>query len=174
MNFNSYGIVKLTSNFQQNLVLVLPKLFNQIKNVNMKRLLGFVVILMAMSVTSCAQKNIKAPVNVSSSFAKDFPGVTAKWEKEGAKYEANFKLDGKKMSAVYNANGSKEETEQDIKVSELPQIIKDYISKNYKGEKIKEAAIITRANGEVNYEAEVKGMDLLFSKDGKFIKTVKD
>ena len=140
----------------------------------MKKLLGLIVILLTVSVTSFAQKNVKAPANVTSSFAKDFPGVTAKWEKEGAKFEASFKLDGKKMSAVYNANGSKEETEQDIKVSELPKIIKEYIAKNYKGEKIKDASIITKANGEVNYEAEVKGMDILFSKDGKFIKTVKD
>ena len=78
------------------------------------------------------------------------------------------------MSALYDASGNKTETEMDIKISGLPVAVTDYITQNYKGEKIKEAAIITKANGEVNYEAEVKGMDLLFTKQGKFITTAKD
>ena len=125
---------------------------------------------------ACAQKldASKVPSAVKTSFAKDFPGATTKWEKENANYEANFKKDGKTMSALYDANGNRQETEVDIKISDLPQSVKNYIAQNYKGEKIKEAAIITRTNGEVNYEAEVKGMNVLFTKDGKFIKTAKD
>ena len=78
------------------------------------------------------------------------------------------------MSALHDASGNKTETEMDIKISELPVGGTDYITKNYKGEKIKEAAIITKANGEVNYDIEVKGMDLLFTKEGKFITIAKD
>lgn len=158
----------------------------------MKKVLSLALILFALSTASFAQKeheeknetakkekaemqkHISAPAAVKTSFEKDFPGVTAKWEKEGANYEANFKQNGKTLSALYDSKGTKQETEEDIKVSELPQSVKDYIAKNYKGEKIKEAAIITKASGEVNYEAEVKGMDILFSKDGKFVKTAKD
>ena len=126
--------------------------------------------------TACAQKLSadKVPATVKISFAKDFPGIITKWEKEKANYEANFKQNGKTMSALYDASGNKTETEMDIKISELPVTVTGYITKNYKGEKIKEAAIITKANGQINYEAEVKGIDLLFSKEGKFIKTVKD
>lgn len=128
------------------------------------------------SFTACAQKLAadKVPAAVKTSFAKDFPGIITKWEKEKANYEANFKQNGKIMSALYDASGNKTETEMDIKISGLPVAVTDYIFKNYKGEKIKEAAIITKANGEVNYEAEVKGMDLLFTKEGKFITTAKD
>ncbi|MEO6819753.1 MAG: PepSY-like domain-containing protein [Ginsengibacter sp.] len=140
----------------------------------MKKLFSFAFVLLTLGTGCFAQKNVKAPAPVMSSFSKDFPGATTKWEKEGANYEANFKQSGKSMSALYDAKGNRQETEQSIKVAELPQSVKDYIAKNYKGEKIKEAAIITKANGEVNYEAEVKGMDVLFSKDGKFIKTAKD
>ncbi len=39
---------------------------------------------------------------------------------------------------------------------------------------MKEAAKITDAHGVVTYEAEVKGMDLLFDSAGKFLKEVKD
>lgn len=120
------------------------------------------------------KKQVTVPSAIKTSFAKDFPGVTAKWDKEDAGYEANFKKDGKSMSVIYDANGERQETETDIKISELPEAVKSYIAQNYKGEKIKEAAMITKANGDVNYEAEVKGMDVLFAKDGKFIKTAKD
>ncbi len=140
----------------------------------MKKVFASAAIFLALGAAAFAQKNVQPPAAVKSSFEKDFPGVTTKWEKEGANYEANFKKDGKTLSALYDSKGSKQETEQDIKISELPQTVKDYVAKNYPGEKIKEAAIITKANGEVNYEAEVKGKDVLFTKDGKFIKTAKD
>ncbi len=140
----------------------------------MKKLLGMAAIMFAMSTPSFAQKNVKAPAPVVTSFAKDFPNAITKWEKEGANYEANFKVNGKSMSALYDAKGVRQETEESIKISELPQVIKEYITKHYKGAMIKEAAIITKANGEVNYEAEVNGMDLLFTKEGKFIREAKD
>lgn len=155
----------------------------------MKKIIGLATILLALNTASFAQKekneskktemtetakHVNAPPDVKTAFSKDFPGMVTKWEKEGANYEANFKQNGKTMSALYDAKGNKQETEQDIEVSELPQNVKDYIAAHYKGENIKEAAIITKANGEVNYEAEVKGMDVLFSKDGKFIKTARD
>ena len=138
--------------------------------------LMMLVIAGGITLSACAQKMDAStvPSAVKTSFAKDFPGTSPKWEKEAPNYEANFKMDGKSMSALYNGNGSRQESETDIKIADLPASVKDYIAQNYKGEKIKEAAIITKANGEVNYEAEVKGMDVLFTKEGKFIKTAKD
>lgn len=158
----------------------------------MKKIVSLVAILFALSTASFAQKekhekdedeheekmeiknHVTAPSAVKTSFAKDFPAATTEWQKEDANYEANFKKDGKTMSAVYDANGNRQETEVDIKISELPQSVKNYVARNYKGEKIKGAAMITKANGEVNYEAEVKGADVLFTKEGKFIKTAKE
>ena len=135
-------------------------------------------LLIAGSVTFCACTqgidNSKVPTAVKNSFAKDFPGSFAKWDIEKSDYEGNFNKDGKTMSALYNAEGIRQETETDINVSDLPAPVQDYITKNYPGKKIKEAAIITKGNGEVNYEAEVSDIDVLFTQDGKFIKTVKD
>ena len=154
----------------------------------MKKTICIIAILFAVSTASFAQKegkekdeekneskkHVKVPAVVTTAFAKDFPGVTGKWDKEGNDYEVNFKQNGNTMSALYDANGNKTETEMDIKVSALPASITAYLSQHYKGAKVKEAAVITKANGEVNYEAEVKGKDVLFTKDGKFIKTAKD
>ena len=147
----------------------------------MKKVIVLALCLFALNILGHAQtadksskKKVVVPVAVTQSFAKEFAGVTAKWDKEDANYEANFKKDGKSMSAVFDKSGKLIETEEDIAVTSLLQTVRDYVATHYKGKKIKEAAIITRPNGEVNFEAEVDGMDLLFTKQGQFIKAVKD
>ena len=138
-------------------------------------------MLMVLAVTSigyvaCAQK-IKAeqvPDAVKTSFAKQYPGLEVKWEKEAGKYEAGFKKDGNAMSALYEANGTMTESEKDIKVTALPLTVLAYVKANYKDKTIKEAAIITNANGTVTYEAEVGGKDVIFDANGRFIKEIKD
>jgi hypothetical protein len=115
------------------------------------------------------------PVAVKESFTKNFPGITVKsWDKEDNKYEANFIKDGKTMSATFDTNGTLEETETDIAVKELPAAITSYVQNNYKDAHITEAAMITKPNGEKLYEAEVKGKDLLFDMQGKFLREEKE
>ncbi len=136
----------------------------------MKRVL---VALALLATVSCIAQN--APAAVKGSFAKNFPGITAKkWDKEHGKYEANFIKDGKTMSATFSADGTLEETETDIKVAELPSSVTDYIKANYKDASIKEAAMIVKGNGDKMYEAEVKGKDLLFDMQGRFLKAAEN
>ena len=125
---------------------------------------------------ACAQRldASKVPAAVKSSFAKQYPGVTAKWEKEAGNYEVNFKQNGTTMSALYDANGNPQETEMDIKVTELPATVQAYVKEHYKGKTVKEAAKITKADGTVNYEAEVGGVDVIFDVSGKFLNEAKD
>lgn len=133
-------------------------------------------IALSIGFAACAQKvNEKAvPAVVKTAFAKEYPGVVAKWEKENSKFEVNFKKDGKEMSALYEANGTLTETEASMKVTELPANVLSYVKEHYKGKTIKEASKITKATGIVNYEAEVSGMDVIFDASGKFIKEMKD
>jgi len=142
----------------------------------MKKLLSIVSVVL---LTSCANAQkvdaSKVPDAVKKSFAKNFTGVSpAKWDKEGKDYEASFKKDGHDMSALFMIDGMLMETETDIAVNELPSAITDYVKTHYKGIAIKEAAIIIKANGEKNYEAEVDEMDVLFDASGKFLKEVKE
>ena len=60
---------------------------------------------------ACSQglNDSKVPTAVKTSFAKDFPGNSPKWDKENSNYEANFKTDGKTMSALYDENGNRQE-----------------------------------------------------------------
>lgn len=142
----------------------------------MKKKLMMTAVVASFAFAACAQKFKKAdvPAAVSASFAKQFPGIVAKWDKEGDKYEANFRKGGNTMSALYEANGALAETETDMKVDKLPSAVLVYLKANYKGKKIKEAAIITKADGAVNYEAEVDGKDVIFDASGNFLKEVKD
>ncbi|MEP7079601.1 MAG: PepSY-like domain-containing protein [Ginsengibacter sp.] len=147
----------------------------------MKKYIALAVCFFSISQFCQAQKsdnssrlNAVVPQVVIESFSKDYSGINAKWDKENANYEANFKKNGKSISVLYDATGTKLETEEDIPVTSLLQSVHDYVASHYNGKKIQEAAIITRPNGEVNFEAEVDGMDLLFTKQGQFIKAVKD
>ena len=116
----------------------------------------------------------KVPTPVKFSFAKKYTDITPKWEKEKDNYEANFKQNGQTMSVIIDPNGNFIETETDIKPTELPSPVLVYLKEHYKDKAIKEAAMITKADGTITYEAEVPGMDLIFDANGKFIKQVKD
>lgn len=138
---------------------------------NIKKIAG--VFTAALIILSCTnQANV--PSSIKDAFAKDYPGISAKWNKEDSDYEANFQMNNQTMSALYSQDGNRKETEIEIKVNDLPLSAKDYIKSNYKDGKIKEAAKITKATGEVNYEAEVSGVDVLFTVNGDFIKTTKE
>ncbi len=116
----------------------------------------------------------KVPSAVKTSFEKKYPGVAAKWEKENGNYEVNFKQEGTTMSVLIDPKGTIVETETDIKITELPVAVLSYIKEHYKGKTIKEGAKITKADGTVNYEAEVAGTDVIFDANGKFIREAKD
>jgi hypothetical protein len=136
-----------------------------------------ILIATSIGVAAIAQKNnsTQVPSAVKIAFAKAYPSVkTVKWEKEKGDFEAGFKQGSKELSAVFKADGTQVESELEINTATLPATIIVYVKQHYKGAVIKEAAKITKANGEVNYEAEVKGKDLLFDNSGKFIKVAQD
>jgi len=126
--------------------------------------------------TSCygQKKSSSIPAVVKESFARQFPGVSAKWEKENGRYEASFKLNDHDMSATFEFNGKLIESETAIPINELPGPIRNYISNHYKRSVIKEAAKITFENGTIQYEAAIRGKDLIFDSSGNFVKEVKD
>ena len=123
------------------------------------------------------QKNIRSsevPAATVAAFQKNFSGASkVKWEKENGAYEVNFVQNSKEMSALLDSKGDLKETEVEIKVSELPSQVTEYVKKNYNAS-VEKAAKITKANGEVTYEAEVKHKDVIFNSNGKFIKEEKD
>ncbi len=131
------------------------------------------VAAVSFGITASVMAQVKVPTNVKNAFAKEYPGTKVKWEKEGVNYEAGFTKDGHEMSVIYNSSAVSMEKEMEIKIAELPKTVRDYVSQRYKGAKIKEAAKITKSSGEVQFEAELNGKDVLFTSEGKMIKTEK-
>lgn len=135
----------------------------------------FITSALVLSFTFAFSQKIKeseVPKTVTDAFNTNFSGVKAKsWEKEkDGTYEVDFDLNKIENSATFKADGTLVETETEITISELPKAISDYLAKNYSGKKIKEAAKIVDAEGNLKYETEIDNKDLLFDQQGNFIK----
>ena len=141
----------------------------------MKKITALTVIAISITLAANSQKisASRVPSVVRSSFAHQFPGVKANWEKERGSYEAGFRMQGHNHSAMFSKDGVMTESEIEIKVAMLPGPAKEYIKKHKSGV-VKSAAKITKASGEVEYEAELLGRDLLFDPNGKFLREVKN
>ena len=114
---------------------------------------------------------VRPPVAVKAAFAARFPTATGlKWEKEGADWEANFKVGTVETSAVFAKAGEFKEVEHTVAPTKLPAAVLPYLQKRYPGQKIKEAARIEDAAGTVTWEAEVGKKDVIFDADGTFLR----
>ncbi|MGZ3932663.1 MAG: PepSY-like domain-containing protein [Bacteroidia bacterium] len=139
-------------------------------------LITMTALMIAWSASAQTVKETEVPKPVLTAFAEHFKGAKAeKWEKEkDGNYEAEFDWNKTETSATFSAAGQLVETETELKTSELPKTVSDYVSKNYTGYKLAEAAKITDAAGKVFYEAEVKKgkeeMDLIFDANGTFVR----
>ena len=110
------------------------------------------------------------PAIVKTALQKQYPDAKGvKWEKGNGNYEAEFELKNIEHSILLNASGSILETEIEISIDQLPSNAKEYVSNNYSGKKIKEAAKNTNAKETITYEADVDGKDLIFDSNGNFI-----
>jgi hypothetical protein len=142
----------------------------------MKKITLIVALSLGVS-ASYAQtvKEAEVPAAVKEAFKKQHPTAKAeKWEKEDGNYEVEYDLNKSEASDVYDASGKLLQTEVEIKTSELPKAVSDYVTKNLAGKKISEAAKITESNGTVTYEAEVGKADYIFDANGNFVKKEED
>jgi hypothetical protein len=137
-------------------------------------LIALTAVIFALAGCSGKFKESQVPAAAKQTFEKNYPGINGTWDKEDNNYEVNFKKDGKEMSVVIDESGTIVETETDIPVTDLPAAAQDYIKQHYPSMVIKEASTITKANGEVNYEAEVDDKDVIFDANGRFMEEEKD
>ena len=138
-------------------------------------ILGLSVLVFSCSNAQDKKNDSDAPKAVKEAFAKKYPNAKVdSWEKEDVGYEAEFKMNKIESSAVFSDEGVFLEVEQEIKPTELPQSVRDYCAKEYKGYKLAEAAKITDAANKVMFEAEMgngkEHFDVLFDDKGNFVK----
>jgi len=136
----------------------------------MKTKLLFVTAMVLAAWTVKAQdiKSKDVPAVVKSALMKKYPeAAKVSWEKEKGNYEANWGgKSGEDNSVQFTPAGAFVEIVKAISVSSLPAKIAPYVKEHYKGAKIREAGLLTDAAGTSMYEVEIKGSDLIFSKNG--------
>lgn len=140
----------------------------------MKKTIALLVILASVTFAysqKLSEKNIPSPVK--SALKKRYPNLKAlTWEKEDDNYEAGFEVAEEDYSVLIDPTGTILETEVEIDMAKVPTDAKTYIAKHYTGKKIKETAKITDNKGVVTYEVEIKGKNLIFDANGRFLKEI--
>jgi hypothetical protein len=135
----------------------------------------FFTATLALIFGSASAQKMKAadvPSPVKAKLTSLYPTIkNAKWEKEGANYEAEFDMNGE-MSVSFDASGNLVETETEAKLTDIPQTAKEYMTKNVPGAKIKETSKIVDAAGKTTWEIEANKKDYIFEESGNFIKAV--
>jgi CheY-like chemotaxis protein len=143
----------------------------------MKYLFAYLLALFACSAFA------QTPAAVLAAFQQKYPAAQAvEWETEDeGVFEADFKLDNKKMSAAFDAKGTWLETEMAIKKSALPEAVRAAIAKEFPDYEIDEAEQVETPGG-MQYEVVLENEDgdteieveALFSSDGKLLKQEKE
>ncbi len=155
----------------------------------MKKIIGFGALLMVLSFATSAQtaqKNkqkeekeqkseVHVPAAVTTALMKKYPAASkVTWEKEHGNFEANWGgKDGEANSVLFTPTGEFLEIVEAVPVNELPAASLQYVKTHYKSTQIKEAGKVTDKNGKITYEAEVNGKDVIFDKQGNFVKVEK-
>lgn len=145
----------------------------------MKKLF-LLTICLAFFTVFCVQaqkksKRVEVPAAVKSAFEAKYPKAEkVSWgmEKQG-EYEAEFVLNGIESSANFDSKGQFMEFETEIKESDLPQVVKSVLAKDFAGYKIGDVSKSTNAKGVTEYEMEAaKSKDkfeLSFDANGKIL-----
>jgi hypothetical protein len=106
----------------------------------MKKLFILTICVVYFGIIYGQEKSIKTevPMIIKSAFDAKYPNAQkVNWgiEKPG-EFEAEFVLNGVESSALYDSKGQFLESEIEIKENQLPQAIKNSISKEFVGYKI--------------------------------------
>ena len=140
----------------------------------MRKSILFAVAVLCCSVSiSQVLKEKEVPGAVKDAMRKKFTGVNhVSWEKEKGNFEANWGgKSGEEYAALFSPAGEFMEIVHSISVKNLPASILPYVKKHFGTVHISEAGKISCADGREGYELEIKGKDLLFDKEGKYIGT---
>ena len=138
----------------------------------MKKVMMIVAIVL---IYSCSFAKTPPKV-VTDAFAKKFPTATkVSWGVEGPKeWEAEFTLEGEKISANFSQEGTWIETEKEIKSTNLPKAVLAALKSKYMDWEIKESDKTETAKHGTIYEVDLKkGLktkSLAFKEDGTSIK----
>ncbi|HWB91497.1 MAG TPA: PepSY-like domain-containing protein [Puia sp.] len=115
-------------------------------------------------------KTKDVPQPVRHALLQKYPQATrVTWEKENGNFEANWGgRSGEDHSVQFSPAGSFVEEVDAMPVKDLPASIAGYVKTHYHTP-IREAGKRIDATGRHTLEVEIKGKDLLFTPEGKFL-----
>jgi uncharacterized membrane protein YkoI len=139
----------------------------------MKNFILLAASFLLISISACGQKNL--PENIKKEFDKKFPSAqSVKWSSESPdEWEAEFKMDGKKMSVSFDNSGKWLESETAISEKELPQAVLTTLNKEFPGYKKNAVEILENPQMKCFELALKKGessLEVVIDNDGKIIK----
>ncbi|WP_194852503.1 PepSY-like domain-containing protein [Nonlabens antarcticus] len=130
-------------------------------------------VLVLVCTTGCENSDeIKVPQSVEATFLAQYPGDNnPDWEKSAqGNWEVHFNIAGEKYSADFQPNGLWIATQNSITKTELPELVKQAIDKNYSTEKItKIHRVIHHSKGVfyyVEFKSNEKSYNVEFIEDG--------
>jgi len=144
----------------------------------MDRITGLLIVLASITSIALAQQLSadKVPSVVRQAYEAKFSRVRkVEWKlKSDNNYEAEFKLNGVKVAAKFDANGKWLESEITIARAKLPAGVRATISKQFGGYKIIETQTIERFDQkliqyEVHFEDSKEVLKTLFEEDGTLV-----
>jgi hypothetical protein len=132
----------------------------------MNYLFILIVSLSLISVSAFSQKN--PPENVKREFIKKYASAqSVRWESEEKnEWEAEFRIDGKKISASFDNSAKWIESETEITEKELPASVVSTLNKDFLGYK--------KGHIEIFENAEIKGFELGLKKGESSIEVIID
>jgi outer membrane lipoprotein-sorting protein len=144
-----------------------------LKSNNMKNFILLVTSFLLISVSACSQNNL--PENVKKEFAQKYPSAqSVKWDSESpGEWEAEFRLEGKKMSACFDNSAKWLESETEISEKELPAEVLNTLNSEFQGYKKSSIEIIENPEMKGFELALKKGessMEVVFDNSGKIIR----
>ena len=140
-----------------------------------KKILAF-CLAAGLALSISAQDKIQdkdLPAPIQTNFKSQYSDASSvEWKMKDGKYKVNFKANGAKQMAAYDATGTLLSKGIEIKESELPAAISSSIKSGYADRAIDEIYKIDK-KGEINYMVKLKGnpeTKLYYSADGQLVK----
>jgi hypothetical protein len=145
----------------------------------MKCIISVIIIAAMFTTTSLAQpiKENSLPGGINQAFKQKFPSaMKPEWKiKKDKSYEAEFTVNGAKVTSKFSADGKWLETKSVIDAKYVPEAVKNTVAKEFPSYKTTESQSIEASDSKENgYEIHVKKdketLKLYYSKDGKLLK----
>ena len=140
----------------------------------MKKSTLLIMSIVLFGVVAYAQ--IKVPEKVATAFKAKFPAAGAvEWGKESdTEFEAEFKMNGKEMSANFDAAGKWLETEARLSRNDLPAPVLATLKSKFGGSEVKNIESLEKAGEAVVYEVQLEQdeneLEVVLDAGGKIVK----